>query len=127
METEKLAELLSGIYDSLTDEQKEKVKACKTPAELIALAGEAGIELPDEVMDAVAGGYLFNENGSRGIEVIRDSDGEYLTSVDAADPSIGDIWETARKKAISMGQSPDRIYGWDALNQLREAAKKGGC
>ena len=45
-----------GIYDSLTDEQKEKAKACMTMDEIMALAGEWGIELPDEVLDAVAGG-----------------------------------------------------------------------
>ena len=53
---EKLNEALKGIYDSLTDEQKEKAKACKSSDELMKLAGEWGIELPDEVLDAVAGG-----------------------------------------------------------------------
>ena len=52
----KLKEALKGIYDSLTDEQKEKTKACKTMDEMMALAGEWGIELPDDVLDAVAGG-----------------------------------------------------------------------
>ncbi len=51
-----LQEALKGVYDSLTDEQKEKAKACKTMDELTALAGKEGIELPDEVLDAVAGG-----------------------------------------------------------------------
>ena len=58
MEKEKLDELQGGIYESLTEEQKEKVKACQTPEELIALAGEEGIELPDEALDAVTGGYV---------------------------------------------------------------------
>ena len=53
---EKLNELLQGIFDSLTDEQKEKAQACKTNEELIALAAQEGIELPDEALDAVAGG-----------------------------------------------------------------------
>ncbi len=52
----KLAEALKGIYDSLTDEQKEKAKSCKTLAELTKLAAAEGIELPDEILDAVAGG-----------------------------------------------------------------------
>ena len=39
MENEKLNEMLAGIWDSLTDEQKEKAKECKTPDELIKLAG----------------------------------------------------------------------------------------
>ena len=47
------------LYDTLTDEQKEKVKACKTPEELMALMGETGAELPDELLDEVAGGGFW--------------------------------------------------------------------
>ena len=54
----KLEAALKGIWDSLTDEQKEKAKNCKTMDELTALAAKEGIELPDEVLDAVAGGLL---------------------------------------------------------------------
>ena len=54
---EKALDAVKGIYDSLTDEQKEKAKACKSMEELTALAGKEGIELPDEVLDTVAGGY----------------------------------------------------------------------
>ena len=53
---DKLNAALKGIYDSLTDEQKEKAKACKTMDELTALAAKEGIELPDEALDMVAGG-----------------------------------------------------------------------
>ena len=52
----KLAEALKGLYDSLTDEQKEKAKGCKTVDELTKLAAAEGIELSDEILDAVAGG-----------------------------------------------------------------------
>lgn len=52
----KLAEALKRLCDSLTDEQKEKMKACKTMDELTKLAAAEGIELPDEILDAVAGG-----------------------------------------------------------------------
>ena len=54
----KMDAALKGIWDSLTDEQKEKAKNCKTMDELTALAAKEGIELPDEVLDAVAGGLL---------------------------------------------------------------------
>ena len=53
---EKMKETLKGIYENLTDEQKAKAKACKSPDELMKLAGEWGIELPDDMIDAVAGG-----------------------------------------------------------------------
>lgn len=56
MNNEKLNEILRSVCDSLTDEQKEKVNACKTLKERIALLSELGVALPDEVMDAVAGG-----------------------------------------------------------------------
>ena len=53
---EKMNELLKSVFDSLTDEQKEKAQACKTDEELLALAAREGIELPDEALDAVSGG-----------------------------------------------------------------------
>ena len=59
MDEKKLEETLDGIYDKLNDEQKEKAKACKNMDELIKLAGEWGIELPDELVSAVAGGFAL--------------------------------------------------------------------
>ena len=53
---EKRKKTLEGIYANLSDEQKKKAKECKTMDELMALAGEWGIELPDEILGAVAGG-----------------------------------------------------------------------
>ena len=44
-------------YSDLTDEQKAKVSACKTPEELLALAKEEGYELSDEQLGAVSGGW----------------------------------------------------------------------
>ena len=61
---------LKGIYDSLTDEQKEKAKACRTMDELMAFAGKEGLELPDEVLDAAAGG-LDDELSDPGCTIYR--------------------------------------------------------
>ena len=52
----KLNDMLRDVLDSLTEEQKEKARACRTDEELIALAAKEGVELPDETLDAVAGG-----------------------------------------------------------------------
>lgn len=41
----------------LTDEQKAKARAAKTPEQILALAKEEGIELTDEQLEAVAGGW----------------------------------------------------------------------
>lgn len=46
-------ELLAG----LTPEQIEKVRKCKTNEEFLALAKEEGIELNDEQLAAVNGGF----------------------------------------------------------------------
>ena len=44
-------------FENLTDEQKAKAQACKTPEEMLALAREEGYELSDEQLDAVSGGW----------------------------------------------------------------------
>ena len=59
MENKKLEEALKNFYNSLTDEQKEKVKACKSSEDFLKLT-EEGLELPDEIMDNVAGGDFFD-------------------------------------------------------------------
>jgi hypothetical protein len=44
------------ILSKLTDEQKKMVEAARSPEELLSLAKEAGYELTQEQLDAVAGG-----------------------------------------------------------------------
>ena len=61
MDEKKLEETLDGIYDKLNDEQKEKAKACKNMDEFMKLAGEWGLELPDELVDNVGGGLWLPE------------------------------------------------------------------
>ena len=55
---EKINEIIKSILDNLTDEQKEKAKKCKTMDELMAFAGQEGLELPDEARDNVNGGCV---------------------------------------------------------------------
>ena len=43
-------------FEDLSQELQEKVKACKTPEELLALANEQGYELSEEELEAVSGG-----------------------------------------------------------------------
>ena len=54
---EKMNEKFKEFYDSLTDEQKEKVKNCKTEEEFTAFGEEEDIELPEELLENVAGGF----------------------------------------------------------------------
>ena len=44
-------------YEDLTPEQQEKARACKTSDELRGLALENGIELSDEQIDKISGGW----------------------------------------------------------------------
>ncbi len=62
--TTELNRAITGIWDSLTDEQKAKAKACNSMDELASLAASAGVELPDEMLDAVAGS-IYNTDPSR--------------------------------------------------------------
>ena len=45
-----------NILSTLSDEQKKKVEAAKTPEELLAIAKETGYELTPEQLEAVSGG-----------------------------------------------------------------------
>ena len=56
MENENLREQMAEILNGLTEEQKERAKACKTMEELMTFLSKLGAALPDELLDAVAGG-----------------------------------------------------------------------
>ena len=47
-----------------TDEQKAKIKACKTPEELMALADAEDFELSPDELEAVSGGGSWDEDPS---------------------------------------------------------------
>ena len=44
-------------FEDLTTQQKEKAKVCKTPEEMLSLAQEEGIELTDEQLESISGGW----------------------------------------------------------------------
>ena len=47
-------------FKDLTEEQRVKARACKTPDELVQLATEEGVELSDDQLEEVSGG-AWNE------------------------------------------------------------------
>ena len=56
MEQERLDEIIKGITDSLTEEQKKKASECRTAEDLIKLAAAEGIEFPDEILQEISAG-----------------------------------------------------------------------
>ncbi len=54
-------ELLAG----LSEEQIAKVEACHSSSELLALAQEEGIELTDEQLAAVSGGFCEDDDDDK--------------------------------------------------------------
>ena len=61
MENKDLHEKFTALMNGLTDEQKAKATGCKDGKELLNLLIEAGVALPDELLDAVAGGGSWDE------------------------------------------------------------------
>jgi hypothetical protein len=55
-----------NIINKLTDEQKKKIEAARTPEELLALAKEAGYKLTPEQLEVICGG--------KGSKLCNDSD-----------------------------------------------------
>lgn len=43
-------------FDDLTEEQKAKARACKTPADFVSLAQEEGFELSLDQLEEISGG-----------------------------------------------------------------------
>ena len=112
MNNDQLNEAIKGIWDSLTDEQKERASACTTTQELLAFAGEEKIELPDELMDEVAGGYVYYSMEEKHFEVIDDWSGD----VKATDFGT---YEEAAAKAQELRLSTESV-GWDKVQKLRQ-------
>ena len=48
-------------FEKLTDEQKAKARACKTPEEILALAAAEGYELSDDELESINGGAMWGD------------------------------------------------------------------
>ena len=61
--SEAIEKKLVEIYESLTDEQKEKAEACNSLEELFEFVDKEGIDLPQEMRDHLL--EAANENASK--------------------------------------------------------------
>ena len=51
---------MKDFYSKLSDEQKQKLKECKNQEELLKLSEDFGLELPDEALDGICGGFPYS-------------------------------------------------------------------
>jgi len=49
-------EIKKAGFENASDEVKEKIRACKTPEDYLALAKSEGYELSDEDLESISGG-----------------------------------------------------------------------
>ena len=56
-------------FNNMTDELKKKAVDCTSTDELLALAEREGLELTDEQLEAVSGGYVDWSRGFNGVSV----------------------------------------------------------
>ena len=124
---DQLSTILDQLWNSLTDEQKAKARACTSMEELLTLAGEEKIELPDELLDA-AGGYVFLNEDTMDYEVINDTDGSVMAYIKSADYGNDyDAAEAAAKaKAKELGQTTEGVL-WVKIRRLRGLGGLSGC
>lgn len=123
-EDSKFNEALRSVYNSLTDEQKAKAKACKSDEEIMQLAAAEGIELPDEILQSVSGGYVYRtEMGPRApyrandiYDVINDKTGAAMET-----GIVGQA--NAQARAAALGQKTLEIE-WTYVNALRTEAAR---
>ena len=63
MEMPNMDQIPEEYKDLVTPELLEQAKQCKTEEEAIALLQNSGVEIPDEALDNVAGGYWGGGGG----------------------------------------------------------------
>lgn len=56
-------DISNEILEGLTEDVRQKVAACTTPEELLALAASEGVELTTEQIEMVSGGASWDGGG----------------------------------------------------------------
>ena len=102
MDDQKMKEAMKNIIDKLSAEQREKAMACENLDEFMKLAGEWGLELPDEIVEAVSGGYIYKVYPDMW-KVINDYCGSVMCTV------YSDNRSRVESEALKAGQSKREI------------------
>ena len=102
MNEKEMNEIVEKFIGCLTDEQKEKAMSCENMDEFMKLAGEWGVELPDEIVEAVAGGYIYKVYPDMW-KVINDYCGSVMCTV------YSDNRARVENEALKAGQSKREI------------------
>ena len=63
MDTPSMDQIPEEFRELVTPELLEQAKQCETQEEAIELLKNSGIEIPDEALDSVAGGYWGGGGG----------------------------------------------------------------
>ncbi len=113
---------INTFLDTLTEEQKSKVLACKNEDELEQVLDDYDIEIPDEMLEDVAGGKGFVPMAMAAILAFTIA-GATITatpamsiSVSAASSDISDMSDT-EKKAAMKALSIVKDTGISAINE----------
>ena len=112
---------INTFLDTLTEEQKSKVLACKTEDELEQVLDDYDIEIPDEMLEDVAGGKGFVPMAMATILAFTiagatiNASPAMSISVSAASSDISDMSDT-EKKAAMKALSIVKDTGISAIN-----------
>ena len=109
---EAIEKKLVEIYESLTDEQKEKLEDCNSLEELFEFVDKAGIELPQEVRD-----YLIEAANKDASELSLDD----LESVAGGTPGTH-MYRTFRDLYRMV---TGRRFNQEEVNRVRAEAQQG--
>ena len=79
-------------FDDLTSELVEQARKCMTPEERLAFIKENGIELSDEQLEAVSGGFTSSPTGAECPKSPSGDHEDYPTGNKRPGSIFGDVW-----------------------------------
>ena len=78
MEKKSLKERRKEAWSDITQEEEAALEACQTPKDFLAFMSEGGFPLPDEMLDAAAGGVRVEFDDVALVWEVTGEDGEVV-------------------------------------------------